>query len=234
MIENRRKNIAVVLAGGTGQRAGFDIPKQFYLLRGRTILEHAVARFCALSCIDEVAIVSHRHHVAEVEKLVKKNGWTKVKAILLGGKERYDSSLAAVRYYEGQEVNLLFHDSARPLVCAKVVTRLCEALQTHEAVAVGLPSSDTIWQTKEGCIVAIPDRQSLMRAQTPQAFRIGIIAEAYRRALNDPAFNVTDDCSVVLRYLPEMPLHIVEGAEQMMKLTYASDIAILEQFLDAE
>lgn len=73
-----------------------------------------------------------------------------------------------------------------------------------------------------------------MRAQTPQAFRIGVIAEAYRRALNDPAFNVTDDCSVVLRYLPEMPLHIVEGAEQMMKLTYASDIAILEQFLDAE
>lgn len=234
MIENRRRNIAVVLAGGTGKRAGFDVPKQFYFLRGRTVLEHAVERFCAMAVIDEVVIVSHRDHIGEVEQLAQQNSWKKVVAILQGGKERYDSSLAAVRHYEGQDVNLLFHDSARPLVCAKAVQRICDALQKHEAVAVGLPASDTIWQTEGERIVAIPDRSALMRAQTPQAFRGNVIAEAYQLALSDPTFSVTDDCGVVLRYLPNQPLHIVEGAEQMMKLTYASDLPFLERFLDTE
>lgn len=227
-----RKNIAVVLAGGTGQRAGLPEPKQFCRLNGRMVLEHAVGAFEKAPMIDEIVIVSHPLHTERVRDLITANGWQKVRAVLPGGKERYDSSLAAVRHYAGQDVCLLFHDSARPLVPRRVIADICDALATHDAVAAGLPCADTIWETADGCIVAIPERARLMRAQTPQAFRLAVIEEAYRRALADPAFSVTDDCGVVLRYLPSTLLHIVPGAEEMMKLTFPSDIPLLERMAE--
>lgn len=223
------RNIAVVLAGGVGSRLGLSTPKQFFKVAGKMVIEHTVDTFNRNPHIDEIAIVSNPFYVADVENIVLRNGWQKVKKILKGGKERYDSSLSAIRAYEDEEVNLVFHDAVRPLVSQRIIDDVCEALLTHEAIDVTVPAVDTIIEAEGDHICAIPDRSRLQRGQTPQAFRRSVIAEAYRRALSDPAFRVTDDCGVVVKYMPEVPVFLVSGEESNMKLTYKEDTYLLDK-----
>lgn len=224
------RNIAIVLAGGVGSRLGLSTPKQFFKVAGKMVVEHTIDTFDRNPHIDEIAIVSNPYYISDMENLVLRNGWKKVKKILKGGKERYDSSLSAIRAYEGgEEVNLVFHDAVRPLVSQRIIDDVCEALKTCEAIDVSVPAVDTIIEAQDGRIASIPDRSRLQRGQTPQAFRLSVIAEAYRRALSDPAFKVTDDCGVVVKYMPEVPVHLVAGEESNMKLTYKEDTYLLDK-----
>lgn len=228
------RNIAIILAGGVGSRLGLSTPKQFFKVAGKTVIEHTVDAFEHNSHIDEIAIVSNPFYVADVENLALRNAWRKVKKILKGGKERYDSTLAAIRAYEAGEgtaddTNLIFHDAVRPLVSQRVIDDVCRALAEHEAIDVAVPAVDTIIETQGGFISSIPDRSRLQRGQTPQAFRLHVIAEAYRRALADEHFRATDDCGVVVKYLPETPVFLVPGEESNMKLTYKEDTYLLDK-----
>jgi len=224
-----RPNIAVILAGGVGNRLGLSTPKQFFKVAGKMVIEHTIDTFERNPHIAEIAIVSNPFYVADMENIVLRNGWRKVKKILKGGKERYDSSLSAIRAYAGRDVNLVFHDAVRPLVSQRIVDDVCAALLTHAAIDVTLPAVDTIIEAEGDRIAHIPDRARLQRGQTPQAFRRDVIAEAYERALRDPAFRVTDDCSVVVKYMPEVPVHLVAGEESNMKLTYKEDTYLLDK-----
>lgn len=225
------RHVAVVLAGGVGSRAGFDKPKQFLEVAGRTVLEHSVDAFQRNAHIDQIIVVSNPLFVDEVKALAQRNNWTKLVAILEGGKERYDSSLQAIRYCQeaGEDANLLFHDAVRPLVSQRIINDVCEFLRYHCAVSVCVPVTDTIVLQRKGYIANIPDRTLYRRSQTPQAFRLSVIAEAYRCALLDPKFKVTDDCGVVKKYYPDEPIFLVDGDESNMKLTYRDDLFILER-----
>ncbi len=225
-----RPNIAIVLAGGVGSRLGLNTPKQFFKVAGKMVIEHTIDTFERNPHIEEIAVVSNPFYVADIENIVLRNGWKKVKKILKGGKERYDSSLSAIRAYEGRDVNLVFHDAVRPLVSQRIIDDVCAALEQYEAIDVTLPAVDTIVEAADGVITHIPDRSRLQRGQTPQAFRRTVIAEAYERALQDPAFKVTDDCGVVVKYMPEVPVHLVAGEESNMKLTYKEDTYLLDKF----
>ncbi len=225
-----RANIAIILAGGTGSRLGLSTPKQFFKVAGKMVIEHTVDTFERNPHIDEIAIVSNPFYVADIENIVLRNGWSKVKKILKGGKERYDSSLSAVKAYSGRDVNLVFHDAVRPLVSQRIIDDVCAALERYEAIDVTLPAVDTIIEAEGDHIAAIPDRSRLQRGQTPQAFRREVIETAYGRALRDPAFRVTDDCGVVVKYMPEVPVHLVAGEESNMKLTYKEDTYLLDKF----
>lgn len=224
------RNIAIVLAGGVGSRLGLSTPKQFFKVAGKMVIEHTIDTFERNPHIDEIAIVSNPVYVPDVENIVLRNGWKKVKKILKGGKERYDSSLSAIHAYEGgEEVNLVFHDAVRPLVSQRIIDNVCEALNTYQAIDVTVPAVDTIIEADGDHIAAIPDRSRLQRGQTPQAFRLSVISEAYKRAFNDPDFKVTDDCGVVVKYMPEVPVHLVAGEESNMKLTYKEDTFLLDK-----
>ena len=224
------RNIAIVLAGGVGSRLGLSTPKQFFKVAGKMVIEHTLDTFEHNTHIDEIVIVSNPVYVSDVENIVLRNGWKKVKKILKGGKERYDSSLSAIHAYEGgEEVNLIFHDAVRPLVSQRISDDVCEALKQYEAIDVTVPAVDTIIEAEGDHIASIPDRSRLQRGQTPQAFRLSVIAEAYKRALNDPNFKVTDDCGVVVKYMPEVPVHLVAGEESNMKLTYKEDTFLLDK-----
>ena len=123
------KNVAVILAGGVGNRMGTELPKQFLPLNGKTVLECCVEIFHCNENIDEICIISHKDYIPKVESIVAQNGWTKVKHVLPGGTERYLSSIAAIKAYEGQkEVCLLIHDAARPFVSANIVIKLKSAI----------------------------------------------------------------------------------------------------------
>ena len=227
-----KPNVAIVLAGGTGSRLGGDIPKQFFKVKGRMLIEYAIEAFERHPLIDEIAVVSHEKHLNEVADIVQRNGWTKVRHVLKGGKERYDSSLSAIRAYEAEDVNLIFHDAARPLVSQRIITDVVETLKQEKACGVAVPSIDTIFVCHDGYIQTAPDRSILQRAQTPQGFDIAVIKLAYERGMNDPAFKATDDCGIVLKYCPEVPIRIVEGEEANMKVTYKDDLRLLEMYMD--
>jgi ribitol-5-phosphate 2-dehydrogenase (NADP+) / D-ribitol-5-phosphate cytidylyltransferase len=225
-----KRNIAVILAGGVGSRLGLAIPKQFYKVAGKMVVEHTVDAFERNRRIDEIAIVSNPMLVNDFEDIVLRNKWRKVKKILKGGKERYDSSLSALKAYANEDVNLIFHDAVRPLVSQRIIDDVIDALAHHKAVGVGIPSADTIVEVEDDYITHIPTRSRLRRIQTPQAFSRDVIATAYERALSDPNFTTTDDCGVVARYMPEVPVFVAQGEESNMKLTYREDISMMEKF----
>lgn len=229
------ETVAVILAAGSGSRTGLSTPKQFLPLGGKTVLEHSVQTFNDHPGIDQVAIVTSTEFIEKVKDIVKRNDWTKISAVLPGGKERYDSSLAAVRHFsDNPELVMLFHDAARPLVSEQIITDTLKAMEKYNAVDVAIPAVDTIVQCNpEGThMESIRDRSLLWRMQTPQGFRQKTIQEAYRIALQDPDFKATDDCGTVLRYLPQEKVGIVHGSEKNIKLTYAQDLPLLEFLLN--
>lgn len=228
-------NIAVILAGGIGSRLGLDRPKQFMKIAGKTVLEHTVEVFQRHSQIDEIAIVMHASYVHDVEEMVIKNHWTKVKKVLNGGHERYESSMAAINAYRKQaqtgNINLIFHDAVRPLVNVKIISDVIKALNKFDAVDVAVPAVDTVIKLDETkkYIEQIPNRNYLNRGQTPQAFKYDIIAKAYQFALQDKNLQTTDDCGIVRKYLPDVKVYVVAGEEQNIKLTYPEDVYVLEK-----
>ena len=231
------KNIAVILAGGVGSRMGYSLPKQFYKVAGKTVIEHTIDAFERNHHIDEIAVVMNPVFIDQMEGIALHNHWLKLKKILKGGSERYMSTLSAIEAYAGDEdVNLLFHDAVRPLVSQQIIDDVAAALEQHTAVDVAVPATDTIINVdKEGeTITGIPFRGLLRRGQTPQAFRLSVIREAYNRALKDPSFQSTDDCGTVVKYMPEVPIHVVMGAESNMKLTYKEDTYLMDKLFQLQ
>ena len=234
-------NIAVILAGGIGARVGGNIPKQLLPLSdGQSVLEHAVNAFEQSPHIHEICIVMHPDYIMHAEQMLLANAWQKVRHIIPGGKERWESSVNAIRAFTPYTLhptpitNLLLHDAARPFVSQGIIARVCEALEEHEAVTVAIPSTDTVYEMVDGKVARIPQRSTIMRAQTPQAFRLNLIAEAYAKALGVDSLSAeacatchlpaTDDCSIVHEHMPEIPIHIVLGEEQNKKITFKEDI----------
>lgn len=216
-----------------GTRVGGNTPKQLILLSdGRSVLEHSVDAFEAASCIDEIVIVMHPEWMKEAEELCRRNTWQKVRQIIAGGSERWESSWHAIQAFSGQlsEISLWLHDAARPFVSQHILSDVAEALETHAAVTVAVPVTDTLYKvrrddvqgTKE--VETIPSRADFMRAQTPQAFHLDVLKEAFERALAQGQVAVTDDVGIVQAYMPEQSIFIVSGEEANRKITYAEDL----------
>ncbi len=225
-------NIGVVLAGGVGTRMEMSTPKQFYKVAGKTVLEHTIDVFEQHTGIDEIAVVINSSFVREVEAIILRNNWKKLKKVLLGGSERYSSSLAAIRAYDNApDCNLIFHDAVRPLLSNRIIDDIIGALENYNAVDVAVPATDTIIQVDESgkLINNIPNRKFLRRGQTPQAFKQNIISKAYEIALKDPDFVSSDDCGTVVKYLPDEKVYVVTGEESNMKLTYKEDSYLLDK-----
>ena len=223
--------VAVVLGGGTGTRFGADLPKQLLTLGSRTLVGHCVAAFAASPGIDEILLVMPLAYHDEAKRLVG----SEVGAIITGGATRSDSVRNALAYigarYDQAETGVLIHDAARPLVTQQIIADCIQALKEHDAIGTAVPTADTILAVTDGVIAHVPPRETLYRAQTPQCFRLETIAKAHALAAADPAFTPTDDCGVVLRYLPGTPVHIVPGSETNLKVTYPTDLVVAEALL---
>lgn len=223
------KNIGIILAGGSGKRLGDNIPKQLLKLAGKRVIEHTIAVFQNHELIDEIAVISHPDYIRDIEQISINNSFSKLKKILKGGEERYLSSIAAINAYN-DETNLIFHDSVRPLVNERIITDCIIALSKYNAVDVAIPTTDTIIEVNDKDeIISVPPRSHLRNGQTPQAFKWTTIKNAYDIALQDSNFKTTDDCGVVLKYLPEEPIYVVNGELFNMKLTYKEDLFLLDK-----
>lgn len=228
------KNIAIILAGGTGSRMGSPLPKQFMTINNRHIIEYPLDTFNNHPEIDEVAVVVHPEWRNRLQEIIDQNNWNKLTKVIDGGSERYMSSLNAIMAYIDypDDTNLLIHDAARPWISASIIDKVVSALTDNEAVGVAIPSTDTVWEVHPDIeanhigrfIARIPERRLMWQAQTPQAFRLPLLRDAYQRALQDPMFNATDDCGVVRRYIPGIKIAVVEGSTDNFKITINSDL----------
>jgi len=230
--------VAVVLGGGVGQRLGAGMPKQLLTLGGTTLIERCVAAFEAAPGVEEVLVVMARGYTGQVEALLA-GRYRKVTAVIDGGQTRPDSTRTALAAIaaggaEGDDCGVLLHDAARPLVDQRIIADCVAALREHDAAGVAVPASDTMVVTGNGVMQSMPRRETLHRCQTPQCFRLSVITRAHELAAADPGFSPTDDCGVVMRYLPDVPVHIVPGSERNIKVTYAQDLAVAEALLGAE
>ena len=229
--------VAVVLAGGTGERFGTSVPKQLLPFAGRPLIEHSVAAFDGAPAVDAVLVVMAASHAAQAREALAAGGYRKLAGVITGGPTRVESTRRAIEELGNSECDVLLHDAARPLVDQRIIADCAAALATHRAVAVAVPSSDTIAVVADGAMTDMPRRDSLMRLQTPQGFRLSVIRRAHELAATDPRFGdlpATDDCGIVLRYLPEISVHIVPGSERNLKITFPGDLAIAETLLSHE
>jgi 2-C-methyl-D-erythritol 4-phosphate cytidylyltransferase len=237
------RTVAVVLAGGSGLRFGPGLPKQLQLLAGRSLVEHSVDAFACAPGVDEVLVVT----AAEVAGLVRDalRGCDRLAEVIEGGAARTDSTQRAIDWLRaragltdpGQDWKVLFHDAARPLVEQRIIIDCIAALDRFEAVGVVVPSADTIVELADGAFRRVLPRAALARCQTPQGFRLSVIGRAYDLAAADPDFAAapaTDDCGVVLRYLPGVRVGAVPGSERNLKITYPADLAIAHALLNRE
>jgi len=228
------RTVAVVLAAGSGVRFGATLPKQLLPLAGRALLEHSVAAFDEAPGVDATLVVMAPGHAAHVRELLALGGYRKVTGIIEGGATRPESTRRAIAALGPAEGNVLFHDAARPLLDQATIAGCVRALDTYQAVGVAVPTSDTIVVVEDGLMTGMPHRDTLRRCQTPQGFRLSVIRQAHELAVADPAFAdlaATDDCGVVMRYLPDVPVAVVPGTERNIKITYPVDLSIAQALL---
>ncbi len=226
--------LAVILAGGAGNRLHSALPKQFLEVAGKPVIAYSIDAFEQHPGIDEIAVVIHPAYFDVWENIAVTHHWKKINKVLEGGEERSGSTLAALQAYAGlDEAHILLHDAARPLVSQRVIGDTLQALEQFKAVTVAIPTTDTILQTDnmQTVVAHIPVRALLRRMQTPQGFHLSVIRQAYALAAAGPHFQVTDDCSVVHKYLPHEKIGLVEGEECNFKITWSEDLQRLEGLL---
>ncbi|MFR0557287.1 2-C-methyl-D-erythritol 4-phosphate cytidylyltransferase [Pseudoscardovia radai] len=248
--------IAIILAAGFGTRFDPAKPKQLVSVADRPVIEWTIEAFEDCPEVTDILVVVNAAVSDAVEKVIDDMGSRKVRGIVPGGETRADSTRAALgflrEYNIPDDAKVLIHDGVRPFVSPKTILDCVAALDSVNAATVAVPSTDTIliaapagadgaeadgassdgagrFDTSAAPIVRIvPDRATTYRAQTPQCFRFSTISEAYRRAAGDENFHPTDDTRVVVDYLPDEPVAVVEGSDDNIKITTRPDLEVAE------
>nr|WP_239523304.1 bifunctional cytidylyltransferase/SDR family oxidoreductase [Geodermatophilus normandii] len=231
------KTVAVVLAGGTGTRVGLSTPKQLLKVAGKPIIEHTIAALNSSPAVDEIIVMMAPGHLDAVRALLRGGEYAKVTELLEGGETRNATTRRAIEALGDDECNVLMHDAVRPLVSHRVIEDCVRALVDSEAVDTAIPSADTVIRVDEATGSRIEDvlpRPLLRRGQTPQGFRLSVIRRAYALAAQDPDFVATDDCTVVLRYLPDVPIVVVRGEDRNMKVTEPIDVYLADRLFQLQ
>ncbi len=239
-MEKMKKTAAIVLAAGQGKRMGTRTAKQFLLLDGKPVLYYALNAF-EHSEVDWVILVTGESEIEYCQKeIVEAFGFTKVCAVVPGGKERYHSvacGLRALKQMQRDVETVLIHDGARPFVSPEMIHKLIEETLVYEACVIGTPVKDTIKIADEnGFCEQTPSRDKVWAVQTPQSFLFGLVSGAYESLLNSEedilskGIQITDDAMVV-EYMTEKKVRLVEGDYTNIKLTTPEDLVICEAFL---
>lgn len=223
------KNIAIILASGTGERTGLKIPKQFVKIAGKTVFEHAVDTFENHPLIDEIIIVSNIDYIEQVQNLIIKDDYKKIIKVLAGGKTRRESSYIGISSIKEENAKVLIHDAVRPFMHSSIIDKCLNALEEYRAVDVAIKSADTLIRINEKNIIEeIPDRTLYRKGQTPQAFDLKTIKSAHELANQEKNISVTDDCGLIMKFkLGEV--YVIEGDNFNHKITYPIDIAIADK-----
>ena len=201
---------ALIVAAGRGTRAGGTDPKQWQMLAGKRVIDHTLNAFKQHRNIETILVVLHPEDQNRLTDPAIKTA--------LGGATRNQSvynGLRALRAAAPKQV--LIHDVARPLISAKCITDVIEALQTHPGAAPALSITDALWRGQEGLVYETVARENLFRAQTPQGFDFQSILQAHAQACGTAA----DDVEVAMQ--AGLDVKIIAGHEENIKITLPED-----------
>jgi len=224
---------AILLAGGAGDRFGGESPKQFIRLAGEAILVRSL-RVVASVGVDSTVVVAHPEWLAETEAAIESSGVPGPIRTVAGGRTRNESTWNAIRALGADDDDVLvIHDAVRPLLPLDVLRRSIDPVASGlvEASDTVIPSADTLVIVQDDLVVEIPDRSRFRRGQTPQVFRAGVLRRAYEAAAAAADLSATDDCSLVLRYVPGARIAAVTGDEVNVKITTRIDLVIADRML---
>lgn len=218
---------AIIVAGGSGQRSGGK--KQWMPLRGKPVLNWSIEAFTRAGATSIVVVVPRDdldHATLTLQGLervrVVPGGTTRALSVQKG--------LNALHETAAPDDWVLIHDAARPLLTEDLIEALLTRLKTARAAILAVPVTDSLKRAEDSRIIDAPSRNGLWRAQTPQAFRLKDITDAYARWSAE--VEATDEAMVAAA--AGICVEIVEGAQRLQKLTYPEDFAVLEAFMPAQ
>ncbi|MBM7622373.1 2-C-methyl-D-erythritol 4-phosphate cytidylyltransferase [Bacillus tianshenii] len=218
----------MVLAAGQGKRMKAGKNKQFIELEGKPVIIHTLTVFENDPMCKEIKLVINEKEVPLFEALLESYGISKVSEMVPGGKERQDSVYNGLLRMENAEI-VLVHDGARPFIRQEVIHRLVEKAKRDGAAIVGVPVKDTIKKVNADLLIEeTVERAALWMIQTPQAFQYSILQKAHLQA-KEEQYMGTDESSLVERI--GMPVHMVEGDYENIKLTTPEDLIVAEAIL---
>ena len=225
------RNTAIVLAAGQGKRMHSKVQKQFLEIQGYPVLYYSLRCFQESPLIRDVILVTGEEYVFWCkEEIVEKYGFTKVSAVVSGGKERYDSVYEGLRECKDCEY-VLIHDGARPFVTEEILKRGLQKVKETGACVIGMPSKDTVkLSDEEGYVKETPNRKCVWTIQTPQIFSYSLIREAHDSIRQKDMSKITDDAMVVEQETGAK-VALAEGSYQNIKITTPEDLDIAEAFL---
>ena len=235
----KKRCVVIVLSAGQGKRMGTSIQKQYIELCGKPIICYCLEAFEKSEIIDDVIMVAGAGQEDYVtEEIVNKYHFGKVRAVIPGGKERYDSvwnGLKAIRDgmagEEAKEGYVYIHDGARPFVDEQIIKRGYACVKANRACVAGVPSKDTVKIVDENQFaVNTPVRKYVWIVQTPQVFETELITQAYKSLMEHDRENVTDDAMVVEQEM-QIPVKLYEGSYENIKITTPEDLEIAKVFL---
>lgn len=224
-----QKKYAIIVAGGTGSRMGNNLPKQFQLLAERPILMHTLAKFAHSANTPELIVVLNASMINYWYDECKRYAFTVKHHIVEGGETRFQSVQNGINYIAEMQPAadslVAIHDAARPLISSELIDEAYTKTAVLGATVVALASTNSVRYGTEASNKAV-DRSHVWIVQTPQTFQWPILSEAFTQE-EQPFF--TDDASVVEQL--DIPIHIVPGEPQNIKITYPEDLKIAEMLL---
>lgn len=232
----KNKIAAVCLAAGQGKRMESKVQKQYLLIQDKPVLYYALKAFQDSPIEEVILVVGAGEEEYCKNEIVDKYGFSKVKAIVAGGKERYHSVFEGLQAVEKADY-VLIHDGARPFLTQEIINRCIEGAKEYKACVAGMPVKDTIkLADSNNNIESTPERSKVWMIQTPQAFEYPLIKKAYTTLIEQEvqgiktSIPVTDDAMVV-EYFLNQKVHLVYGSYENIKITTPEDMRIAEVFV---
>lgn len=228
-------NIALVIAGGSGNRMGQDIPKQFMHVDNCPIIIHTLLAFQQHPDIDAIAVVCLKGWETVLQSYANQFNVNKLKYIFEGGKSGYESihnGITGLRDagYDADDM-VLIHDAVRPLLSQDIISSNIATCELYGYAVTGIKCREAILESDDGFTArkSIP-RESLVRTQTPQTFRLGNILKAHEEAEKRGITNSVASCTLIAE-LDIAEMYIVPGSEKNIKVTTTEDLEILKALM---
>jgi 2-C-methyl-D-erythritol 4-phosphate cytidylyltransferase len=219
--------MAVIVAGGSSQRMGFD--KLLALLGDKPVLAHTIDAFERTESVKEIILVARAERVAEFQELVRQGNFQKVRHVVAGGKHRQDSVRVGLESLDASADYVAVHDAARPLVMPGQIERVLAMAREHGAAALAEAVTDTLKRADENRLVTGGvSRDGLFAMQTPQIFARELLERAYANVA-EKNLTVTDEVSAVEHLGAKVVL--VPNDEWNVKITYPRDLFLAQAAL---
>lgn len=229
-------NIALIIAGGSGQRMGQDIPKQFITVNEKPVIVYTLEAFQIHPEIDAIAVVCIEGWENVLWAYAKQFGISKLKYVIPGGENGQGSIRNGVyeleKHFDGDDI-VLIHDAIRPMVSADIISDcLVKTAKYGNAITV-IPCAEAMLKTDDGNVsTGSYPRDGLKRTQTPQGFKLSNICNLHRRAIESGITNSVASCTLMIEMGEQV--HFSMGSEKNIKLTTVDDIDIFKALLVAK